>query len=52
MTYDFTKLKNNLEDKGYDCNSPERICRNLSVLWSKPSGAEYEVILINEEMGY
>lgn len=39
-------------DKCYDCNSPERICRNLSVLWSKPTGAEYEVILINEEMGY
>ena len=39
-------------DKCYDCNSPERICRNLSVLWDKPTGAEYEVILIGEELGY
>ena len=39
-------------DKCYDCSSPERICRNLSVLWEKPTGAEYEVILINEELGY
>ena len=39
-------------DKCYDCSSPERICRNLSVLYIKPSGAEYEVVLINENMGY
>ncbi len=39
-------------DKCYDCNSPERICRNLSVLWNKPTGAEYEVILIEEHLGY
>lgn len=39
-------------DRCYDCNSPERICRNLSVLWTKPTGAEYEVILIKEELGF
>ena len=39
-------------DKCYDCNSPERICRNLSVFWTKPVGMEYEVILINENLGY
>ena len=39
-------------DKCYDCNSPDRICRNLSVLWQKPAGAEYEIILINEKLGY
>ena len=39
-------------DKCYDCNSPERICRNLCVMWDKPTGAEYEIILINEELGY
>lgn len=39
-------------DKCYDCNSPERICRNLSVFWEKPTGAEYEVILIRENLGY
>ena len=39
-------------DKCYDCNSPERICRNLSVLWTKPTGAAYEIILIDEPLGY
>ena len=39
-------------DKCYDCKSPERICRNLSILWNKPTGADYEVILINEKLGY
>lgn len=39
-------------DKCYNCSSPERICRGLSVLWAKPMAAEYEVILINEELGY
>jgi NAD-dependent dihydropyrimidine dehydrogenase PreA subunit len=39
-------------DKCYNCNSPERICRNLSVLWDKPTGAEYEVIFIQDELGY
>ena len=39
-------------DRCYDCKSPERICRGLAVLWDKPKGAEYEVILIHEELGY
>ena len=39
-------------DKCYDCKSPERICRNLSVLWDKPTGVEYELILVEEELGY
>jgi len=39
-------------DKCYDCKSPDRICRGLSVLWEKPMTGEFEVILINEEMGY
>ncbi len=39
-------------DRCYDCKSPERICRGLSVLWEKPSGRDYEVVLINEELGY
>ena len=38
--------------KCYHCKSPERICRNLSVLWDKPTGAEYEVILIKENLGF
>ena len=39
-------------DRCYDCKSPDRICRNLSVLWTKPAGAEYWVILIDETLGY
>ena len=43
-------VKNEL--KCHDCKSPERICRTLSVFYTKPSGCEYEVVLINEELGY
>ena len=40
-------------DKCYNCNSPERICRALTVLWKKPYGLKHaEVILINEDLGY
>ena len=39
-------------DKCYDCESPDRICKGVSILWQKPSSAEFEVILINENMGY
>ena len=39
--------------KCHDCRSPERICRELLVLWMKPrSVAEMEVILIEEDLGY
>lgn len=39
-------------DKCFDCQSPDRICRVMTLLLEKPSGAEYEVILIDEELGY
>ncbi|MBQ9885820.1 MAG: lactate utilization protein [Lachnospiraceae bacterium] len=39
-------------DRCYNCNSPERICKGLSVLWQKPSSAEFEIVLIHEELGY
>ena len=39
-------------DKCYDCDTPQRICRNLSVFWKKPTGCEYEILLINEALGY
>jgi len=39
-------------DKCYNCNSKDKICRGLSVLWAKPSSAEFCVILINEDLGY
>ncbi len=40
------------ELKCYNCNSPERICNALTVLWRKPGGASYEVILVDEALGY
>lgn len=40
-------------DKCYDCSSPERICRGLTVLWKKPFGIQRaEVVLIDQELGY
>ena len=39
-------------DRCYNCNSPERICRGLSVLWTKPGGSQYEVVLVQESLGY
>ena len=39
-------------DKCYDCKSPERICRGLSVLWSKPLLSNIEILLVNENLGY
>jgi hypothetical protein len=37
----------------YDCSSPARICRGLSVLWEKPNGVgALEVVLVNQELGY
>lgn len=39
-------------DRCYNCKSPERICRGLSVLWEKPSSGAFEVVLIRETLGY
>lgn len=39
-------------DRCYNCKSPERICRSLSVLWTKPTSAEFEIVLIDEDLGY
>lgn len=39
-------------DKCYNCKSKERICRALTVFWEKPTSSEYEIILINEDLGF
>ncbi len=39
-------------DKCYNCKSSERICRGLCVLWEAPTSCKFEVVLINEELGY
>ena len=42
-----------LGDRCYDCKSPKRICRALTVLWRKPNGiGEAEVVLVDEALGY
>ena len=41
------------ELKCYDCQSPERICNGLSVLWRKLSGTKTcTVVLVKEDLGY
>ena len=40
------------ELKCHNCKSPERICNALTVLWRKPGGGEYEVVLVDEKLGY
>ena len=43
----------NEELKCYDCKSPERICRGLTVLWRKMTTVEVcEVIVVGEDLGY
>ena len=39
-------------DKCYQCSSPEKICRNLSVFLEQPVGAAYHVLLIDEDLGF
>ena len=38
-------------DKCYDCKSPGRICRGFVTLWRAMNKHEYEVVLIDEELG-
>ena len=39
-------------DRCYNCSSPNRICRVLSVFWAAPMGAQCEVVLVKEDLGY
>ncbi|MEG2138663.1 MAG: lactate utilization protein, partial [Oscillospiraceae bacterium] len=39
-------------DRCYDCNSPERICRGLAVLWQAMNGCDMRVVLVDEPLGY
>ena len=36
----------------FDCQSPNRICRELAVLWACPMKTEMEIILVDEALGY
>lgn len=39
-------------DKCYDCNSPGRICRIISVIERVPLGMKCEIIFVNEDLGF
>lgn len=39
-------------DRCYDCDSPERICRGLTVHWRAMTSMAMEVVLIDEDFGY
>ncbi len=39
-------------DHCYDCDSPDRICQGLAVLWGPMNVGEFEVVLIDEDLGY
>ena len=36
----------------FDCNSPERICRTMTVTWRPSFGVDVEVVLIDQDLGY
>jgi len=35
-----------------DCKGPQRICKGLTILMKKPTCCPYEIIIINENLGY
>ena len=39
-------------DRCYNCSSPDRICKALSLLYEKPIGADVEIILLAESLGF
>lgn len=39
-------------DRCYNCKSPDRICRAMSVFWCKPTSSAIEIILVGEELGF
>ena len=38
-------------DRCYDCKSPERICRGLTVLWAPMNSCETEILLVDQDLG-
>ena len=39
-------------ERCYNCDSPERICNGLVVLYKKMRAMDMEVVLIDQELGY
>ena len=36
----------------FDCSSPERICRTMTVTWRPSLGLNVEIVLIDEDLGF
>lgn len=47
-------LKTPCAQLGYcvDCDSPDRACRAVLILERRPSGSDFHVVLVDEELGY
>ena len=42
-----------VDGKCHDCNSPERLCRGMSVIWKHPMVGEIEIVLLDQDdMGF
>ncbi|MBR7094971.1 MAG: lactate utilization protein [Clostridia bacterium] len=41
-----------VDGRCHDCSSPDRICRELAILWQMPMEGDYEVVLIDEDLGF
>ena len=39
-------------DRCYDCKSPDRICKGMSVHWEAMMGSDSEILLVDEDLGY
>lgn len=39
-------------DKCYNCSGPNRICRTMSVMYGPPLHSNFEIILVQEELGF
>jgi hypothetical protein len=35
----------------HDCDSPDRICHVTTIIDSKPSGSDFHILVVNEDMG-
>ena len=38
--------------KCFDCNSPQRICNAMTVVWRPCMGVDAEIVLIDEDLGF
>ncbi len=41
-----------IDGRCHDCANPERICCGLSVLWRKPMSGDFDVLLVDEPLGF